>query len=115
MGLIVGTGGSPIYMPPGGLSASPYGTLFGRPMLPIEQASTVGTVGDILLLDPTQYIMGDKGGMQSASSVHVRFIYDESVYRFTLRTDGQPLWNSALTPAKGSNTLSPFVALATRS
>lgn len=115
LGLIVGTGGSPVYMPPGGLSASPYGTLFGRPMIPIEQASTLGTVGDIILMDPSQYVMGDKGGMQSASSVHVRFIYDESVFRFTLRTDGQPLWASAMTPAQGSNTLSPFVALATRS
>ncbi|MCC7371634.1 MAG: phage major capsid protein [Chloroflexi bacterium] len=115
MGLIVGTGGAPIYMPPGGLSASPYGTLFGRPMIPIEQCSTLGTVGDIILADMSQYIVAEKGGMQSASSLHVRFLYDEATYRFTLRVDGQPLWQSALTPAQGSNTLSPFVALATRS
>lgn len=114
MGLIVGTGGSPVYMPPGGLSSSPYGTLLGRPMIPIEQAATLGTVGDIMLVDLSQYLMIDKGGLQTASSIHVRFLYDEQVFRFTLRTDGQPLWNSALTPAQGSNTLSPFVALATR-
>jgi HK97 family phage major capsid protein len=115
LGLIVGTGGAPVYMPPGGLSASPYGTLFGRPMVPIEQCSTLGTVGDIILADMGQYIVAEKGGMQSASSLHVRFLYDEAVYRFTLRVDGQPAWQTAVTPAQGSNTLSPFVALATRS
>ncbi len=115
MGLIVGTGGAPVYLPPGGLSATPYGTLFGRPVVPIEQCSTLGTVGDIILADMSQYVAAEKGGMQSAASIHVRFLYDESCFRFTMRVDGQPLWNSALTPANGSNTLSPFVALATRS
>lgn len=115
MGMIIGTGGSPIFMPPGGLSSSPYSTLLGRPMIPVEQAATLGTVGDLMLVDPSQYVMADKGGLQTASSIHVRFLYDESVFRFTLRTDGQPMWNAALTPSQGSNTLSPFVALATRS
>ena len=115
MGLIVGTGGAPVYLPPGGLSASPYGTLFGRPAVPIEQCSTLGTVGDIILADMSQYVAAEKGGMQTAASIHVRFLYDESCFRFTLRVDGQPMWNTALTPANGSNTLSPFVALATRS
>jgi len=101
-------------MPPGGMSATPYGTLFGRPMLPIEQASTVGTVGDLILADMSQYVVAEKGGMQSASSLHVRFLYDEAVFRFTLRIDGQPMWSAPLTPSQGSNTLSPFVTLATR-
>jgi hypothetical protein len=52
--------------------------------------------------------------MQRAVSVHVRFLYDEQVFKFTYRVDGQPIWSSALTPFKGSNTLSPFVALQTR-
>src|SRR6056297_2361235 len=40
-----GTSSTPIYMPAGGLSASPYGTLMGRPVVPIEQASTLGDQG----------------------------------------------------------------------
>lgn len=114
MGLAVGAGGSPVYLPPGGASAAPYGTLFGRPVIPIEQCQTVGDLGDILLADFGEYILIDKGAMQSASSIHVRFVYDESVFRFVYRVDGQPLWNSALTPYKGSNTLSPFVVLQAR-
>ena len=43
-------------MPPGGLSGQPYGTLLGRPVIPIEQCSTLGTVGDIILADLKQFI-----------------------------------------------------------
>jgi HK97 family phage major capsid protein len=114
MSLAVGTGGAPIYMPPGGISGSPYSTLFGRPVMPIEQCETLGTVGDIVLADISQYIMIDKGDVKSDVSVHVRFLYDEQVFKFTYRVDGQPAWHSALTPYKGTSTLSPFVALATR-
>jgi HK97 family phage major capsid protein len=113
-GIQVGVGGSTIYMPPGGLSANPYGTLFGRPLVAIEQAPTLGTVGDIVLADMNQYLLVDKGGVQSAVSVHVAFLTDETVLRFTYRVAGQPLWHSALTPFQGTNTLSPFVSLATR-
>jgi len=114
MSLAVGVGGVPVYMPAGGASASPYGTLFGRPVVPIEQASTLGTVGDITLADLSQYLMIDKGGMQTASSIHVQFVTDQSVFRFVYRCDGQPMWNLPLTPANGTNTLSPFVQLETR-
>ena len=111
----VGTGGLPVYLPPGGLSASPYSTLYGRPLIPVEYAATLGTVGDIIFADFSQYALATKGGVQAASSIHVRFIYDESVFRFVYRVDGAPLWKSTLTPYSGSsNTLSPFVTLATR-
>ena len=114
MSLAVGVGGVPVYMPAGGASASPYGQLMGRPVIPIEQASSLGTVGDITLADMSQYMMIDKGGVQTASSIHVRFVNDEQTFRFVYRCDGQPIWNAALTPANGTNTLSPFVQLETR-
>jgi len=46
--------------------------------------------------------------------MHVRFLYDEQVFKFTTRVDGRPLWHSSLTPFKGSATQSPFVFLDTR-
>jgi HK97 family phage major capsid protein len=95
--------------------SSPYGLLMGRPVLPIEYSATLGTVGDLMLIDPMQYVMIDKNGVQQASSLHVRFLQDEMTFRFTLRVDGQPVWRSPVTPYKGTgNTLSPFVALGTR-
>lgn len=115
MSLAVGTGGIPVWMPAGGISGAPYSTLMGRPILPMEQCAALGTVGDICLVDPTQYVMIDKGGIQTASSIHVRFVYDEMTFRWVLRTDGQPTWKSTLAPYKGSTTTGPFVTLATRS
>lgn len=115
MGLAVGTGGVPSFMPPGGLSGAPYGTLMGRPAIPMEQCATLGNVGDIMFIDPSQYIAIDKGGIQTASSIHITFLTDETAFRFVYRFDGQPAWVAPLTPATGSaNTLSPFVALAAR-
>ena len=114
MSLAVGTGGVPVYLPAGGASVSPYSTLFGRPVVPIEQCPTVGDTGDIMLCDFSKYKAIDKGGMQSDVSIHVRFIYDESVFRFVYRFDGQPVLSSAITPYKGTNTLSHFVKLDAR-
>ena len=108
-------GDTPVYVPAGGLSEKPYGTLFGRPVIPLEQSSAAGDVGDIILADISQYLLIDKGGIKAASSVHVRFLYDENVFRFIYRVDGQPIWNKPLTPFKGSATVSPFVTLAKRS
>jgi len=113
----VGTGGIPVFLPPGGISTSPYGALFGRPVTPIEQCATLGDVGDIIFADlPGGYILAEKGGIQSAVSIHVRFEYAEQVFRFILRMDGQPVRASALTPYKGgaTSTLSHFVALGER-
>ena len=118
MSLAVGTGGIPIYMPAGGLSGQPYGTLFGRPVIAIEQAATLGDLGDIIFADLAGgYILAEKGGISSDMSVHVRFVYDESVFRFVMRVDGQTIRSTVLAPYKGSSTLdtqSHFIALAAR-
>lgn len=116
MSLAVGTGGIPVYMPAGGLSVAPYATLIGRPVIPCEQCATLGTAGDIILADLSQYIMIDKGTTEAASSIHVKFTTDETAFRFVFRCDGQPWWKTYLTPYKGSTSYqSPFVTIATRS
>jgi HK97 family phage major capsid protein len=106
--------GVTVYMPPTGIAGQMYGTLFGRPVIPIEQASAVGDIGDIILADMSEYLLIDKGGVEGASSIHVRFLYDESVFRFIYRVDGKPKRNRPLTPYKGANTLSPFIVLEAR-
>ena len=107
-------GDKPVYIPAGGLSQKPYGTLFGRPVVPLEQCSAAGEIGDIILADVGQYLLIDKGGMKAASSIHVRFLYDENVFRFIYRVDGKPIWNKPLKPFKGSASVSPFVVLEKR-
>jgi HK97 family phage major capsid protein len=114
MSIAVGTGGQLVYVPAGGISGAPYGTLLGRPVIPIEQASALGDVGDIVLADLSGYILARKGGIRAETSLHVRFLQDEQVMKFVIRLDGQPLRATPLTPYKGTPTLSHFVALQAR-
>lgn len=116
LGIAVGTGGSVVFTPAGGLSASPYAALMGRPLMVTEHCQALGTAGDIILADWSQYVIGGKsrgGEAKIASSIHLYFDYDLVAFRFVLRYDGQPLWRVPLTPQHGA-TLSPFVMLATR-
>lgn len=116
MSIAVGTGGIPVFQPANGIAGQPYNSLLGCPVIEIEQAQTLGTIGDITLCDfKNGYIMAEKGGLQKDISIHVRFIYDESVFRFVLRIDGQPVLASPVTPFTGTNTQSHFIALETRS
>jgi len=111
---VIGTAGVPVYLPPGGISEKPYATLFGRPVIPVEYCDTLGNAGDIVLADMSQYVVADKNAMQQMSSVHVRFVNDEMTFRLTYRLDGNVTWPAALTPYKGTQTKSPFIALAAR-
>ena len=115
LNLKIGTAGVPLFMPPTGLVSVPNGALFGRPIQVIEQCQTLGSEGDILLLDLSQYLIIEKAsGVKSASSIHVRFLNDEQTFRFTYRIDGQPMWNSTLTAFNSGATRSPYVTLAVR-
>jgi len=115
MSLSVGTGGIPVYMPPGGLSGKPYAQIMGLPAYAIEQCPTLGDAGDIILANfKDGYIMAQKGGLKQDMSIHVRFMYDEQVLRWVLRMDGQTWRASPLTPYKGSNTQSHYVVMEAR-
>lgn len=89
-------------------------TAFGRPVVEIEYAATLGDVNDITLVDLSKYRLIRKGGVEQASSIHVRFTQGEQTFRAFYRVDGQPVPRSAITPFRGSATQSPFVALAER-
>jgi HK97 family phage major capsid protein len=102
-----------VYTPPGTASDG-FGRLMGLPVVPVEYASTLGQAGDIMLCDASQYMVIDKGGIKQDVSIHVRFLFDETAFRFTYRVNGQPLWTVPMTPYKGTATQSPFVILQTR-
>lgn len=120
MSLAVGTGGIPVYMPAGGASGKPYATLFGLPLVFSEHCSALGTAGDIILVDWSQYLVGQKAGpgagVKTSASIHLKFDYDQETFRTILRIDGQPWWPAVLQPHRGGAgaTLSPVVELATR-
>jgi len=113
MALAVGSGGVPVWMPANNISGRPFMTLFGAPIIEIEQAETIGTSGDIMLVDMKQYLTLNRPS-KSSWSEHVRFMTDEMTFKMTQEVDGQPRWSSTLTPYKGTNTTSPFIVLASR-
>lgn len=114
MSMQAGDSSNMVFMPANGLSAQPYGTLFGRPIIPNEHMSAMGTAGDIAFINPAEYLWIERDGMKQATSVHVRFEYDEMAFKFTYRCNGLPAWYDKTTPAKGSNGRSPYVTLAAR-
>ncbi len=89
-------------------------TLKGRPMIESDFCSVLGTVGDLILVDLRSYLTGTRGSVEEAMSIHVRFDYGETAFRFKFAVDGQPWLGSAITPSKGSDTLSTVITLQTR-
>ena len=73
-------------------SVSPSGTLFGRPIHVIEQA-TAATPGQVIFGAFDNYALLTKGSLtpQVAMSLHVKFISNQQCYRFITRVGGAPL------------------------
>lgn len=115
MSIAIGTAGQLLYMPPGGLSEAPYGRILNRPVIEIEQASALGSQGDLVLADLSQYHILDKDGIREDVSMHVYFATDEMAFRFVYRVNGQSKLKSAITPYKGGKTQGAFISLADRS
>ena len=106
----------PVYMPAGGVSGRQFGSLYGKDVVDFEFMKDFGSQGDIACIDWSQYATLRKPGrgIDSATSMHVRFLNDEMAYRFTFRIDGRPLWTSPREDLNGTTLRSPFVTLASR-
>lgn len=112
-------GNNSVWTPPAtGFTNAPGGFLLGRPVQFLENCQTVGTQGDIQLVNPRGYYAITKGGGESiefAESMHLFFDYNIDAFRWIFRLNGQPFASAPVTPAKGSTTRSHFVVLDTRS
>ncbi|WP_405611345.1 phage major capsid protein [Streptomyces sp. NBC_01511] len=116
MALNVGTGGSAVWMgtPSHDATGAPPMTILGRPVIFTEKVNSLGAAGDINFVDFGYYLIGDRQAMQASTSTEYKFGNDKTAMRVIERVDGQPWIKSAITPRKGSNTLSPFVKVAVR-
>ncbi|MCH9021175.1 MAG: phage major capsid protein [Planctomycetes bacterium] len=117
--IVVGTGGAPAgLLREQTIQGEIVQTMLGKPVLYTEKCKTLGTKGDIIAADLTQYLIGTKrigtgtGGMQS--SIHLKFDSHQTAFRMKMRMDGQSWWKGAITPRQGSNSMSPVVTLDTR-
>lgn len=112
MALSVGTGGSAVWLNSG--SSGPPATILGRPLILSEKMNALGNQGDLAFVDLGYYLIGDRQAMSAAVSEHSGFDSDLTTFRIIQRVTGRPWIQSAITPANGSATLSPFVELAER-
>lgn len=112
MNQAVGTGGMPVWQP--SAQEDHPDMLLGRPLIFTEFCKTVGDKGDLVCGNYTQYLEGTYQPLESAESMHVRFVNHERAFKFWLRNAGQPWWKAALTPKNSTATLSPFVVLDAR-
>lgn len=88
--------------------------LFGIPLILSEKMQTLGTQGDLLLADFSQYFIGMRKELTLERSWQAGFQNDSTWFRMIARLDGAGSWKTALTPEYGT-AVSPFVTLATRS
>lgn len=86
--------------------------LFGIPIYFTEKCPVLGTAGDVMLLDMTKYLCGDRMNVQIEASPFPYFTTYQMVWRAVWRGDGQPWFDSAITLADGTTTVSPHIILA---
>lgn len=88
-------GSNSIYQP--NYAAAPAGTLLGRPINVMEQCGADATASSILFGDASSYLVISKGGMKKDVSIHVKFLEDESCFRYVVRFGGSPMIASKIT------------------
>jgi HK97 family phage major capsid protein len=94
-----------------GAVKSPVWKLLGLPAIATEKLPPLGTKGDLMLVDPALYVIGDRMQIEIAASEHVNFLKNQLTWRAVERVDGQPWLEKPVTLQDASTQVSPFVAL----
>lgn len=106
-----------IFLAPGSqMNQTPYGTLLGRPVIPLMGGMpAIGDVGDIMFADLSYYYMIRKAaGVKSATSIHLHFDKEITSFRFSMRLDGKCPFQAPVTTEYGNYQMSAFVSLEAR-
>lgn len=84
------------------------GTIFGYPVLFSDHSPDLGDTGDLLLIDPSYYLIRDGIGVSIAASGHVGFTNNLTYIKAFKTVDGAP-WLTGPLPTNPDS--SPFIAL----
>lgn len=103
-----------LWNPEGGLGGFDTQRVLNKPVLFEDSCSALGSKGDVMLVDPFQYILLTKGTAKQDWSIHVEFLTDQNCFRMVYRCNGAPKTNTPLTIKNSAKTRSPFVTLAAR-
>lgn len=85
--------------------------LLGMPIVFTEKTPRIGVAGDIMLIDPKYYLLGDRQATTIESTKFDQWAYDQTSWRVVHRVDGQPWLSAPLTYQDGTSQVSPFVIL----
>jgi HK97 family phage major capsid protein len=89
--------------------------LLTRPVIVTDACAPLGTTGDIILGDWSKYVVALRHDIRIQTSIHLYFGSGETAVRLLIRVGGQPEIDAPIKLRDGTNTVSPFVALETRS
>jgi HK97 family phage major capsid protein len=94
-----------------GATRPPVWKLLNLPVTITEKIPALGTTGDVMLVDPSLYVVGDRMMLEIAASEHVNFLRNQMTWRFVERIDGRPWLENPITLQDGTSQVSPFVVL----
>lgn len=94
-----------------GATKPPIWKLLNLPVHITEKVPALGTKGDVSLVDPSLYVIGDRMMLEVAASEHVNFLKNQMTWHFVQRVDGRPWMENVITLQDGATTVSPFVVL----
>jgi HK97 family phage major capsid protein len=110
-------GNVPAFLPVSSpFTQKPAWMLLGLPCVISQHAPAFSSLGDLRLIDGSYYRALTKAGsgIETATSMHLYFDAGATAFRSTFRVDGQPKLAAAVSQAKDTPKLSPFVQLQNR-
>lgn len=103
-----------IYMPENGISVQGYDRLFGREIIESDYCSALGDKGDILYWNPFEYLEVFKGGVDTATSIHVAFDTAQMAFRAISYVNGLCKYDKGITLVNSTTQRASYVTLADR-
>lgn len=100
--------GRPLWLP--SIREGEPATLMGFPAIENTRNPSLGTLGDLSLVDLSQYLIKDGSGPFVATSEHALFAQNKTLIKVFWNVDGAP-WMNAPFQNEGGDLVSPFVAL----
>lgn len=93
------------------LTPKPCGALSTRPLFVTDKLPPLGATGDLILFDPSLYIIAMLQDVVVDVSPDTLFQTNQTVYRIWLRLDGMPMNSNTITLQDTTTKVSPFVVL----
>ena len=88
------------------------GYLLNRPLYVTDKLPALGTTGDLVLMDPSLYAIGERREvLVEKSSMGQGFPTNQTYFRVWLRGDGKPMVQASVTLQDNSTVVSPYVVL----